>query len=85
MRDNGSRRPCGQDRRDLQPFVSTKGSKGTGLGLAVSRKVLREHGGDIVVRSQLGQGSIFSLRLPLKSPFGDLQGTRTDLPVMPPD
>jgi signal transduction histidine kinase len=52
----------------FKPFVSTKGSKGTGLGLAVSRKILREHGGDIVARSQLGKGSKFILRLPIKSP-----------------
>jgi signal transduction histidine kinase len=50
----------------FKPFVSTKGSKGTGLGLAVSRKILREHGGDILARSQLGKGSKFILRLPIK-------------------
>ena len=41
----------------FKPFVSTKGSKGTGLGLAVSRKILHEHGGDIEVQSQVGVGS----------------------------
>lgn len=50
----------------FKPFVSTKGAKGTGLGLAVSRKILREHGGDILVQSQPGKGSRFILRLPLK-------------------
>jgi signal transduction histidine kinase len=47
--------------------VSTKGSRGTGLGLAVSRKILREHGGDIVLRSEVGKGSTFALRLPLRA------------------
>ncbi|GBD36021.1 Sensor protein FixL [bacterium HR36] len=48
----------------FKPFVSTKGARGTGLGLAVSRKIVREHGGDIVVHSRPGQGSEFVIRLP---------------------
>ncbi|NBT12589.1 MAG: FHA domain-containing protein [Planctomycetia bacterium] len=47
-------------------FVSTKGSRGTGLGLTVSRKILREHGGDIRAESRLGAGSTFTLEFPLK-------------------
>lgn len=46
-------------------FVSTKGSRGTGLGLTVSRKILREHGGDIRAESTLGVGSTFTLEFPL--------------------
>jgi two-component system, NtrC family, sensor kinase len=46
-------------------FVSTKGAKGTGLGLTVSRKILHEHGGDITATSTLGQGSSFQLEFPL--------------------
>jgi signal transduction histidine kinase len=49
-------------------FVSTKGARGTGLGLTVSRKILREHGGDIHVSSREGEGSTFTLELPLKLP-----------------
>jgi two-component system NtrC family sensor kinase len=45
-------------------FESTKGARGTGLGLAVSQKILREHGGEIVVESQLGEGSRFTLSWP---------------------
>ena len=45
-------------------FMSTKGSRGTGLGLAVSRKILREHGGDIRATSQEGAGSTFVLEFP---------------------
>ncbi|MFO0964792.1 MAG: ATP-binding protein [Gemmataceae bacterium] len=69
----------------FRPFFSSKGSKGTGLGLAVSRKILREHGGDIVVQSQSGVGSKFTLRLPVKSPFSpDPNQTSGDMPLMPP-
>ena len=45
-------------------FVSKKGGRGTGLGLPVSRKILEEHGGQILVDSQPGQGSRFTLELP---------------------
>jgi signal transduction histidine kinase len=47
-------------------FVSTKGSRGTGLGLTVSRKILREHGGDILATSKPGAGSTFTLEFPLQ-------------------
>lgn len=67
--DNGVGIPPQKQADIFKPFVSTKGAKGTGLGLAVSRKILREHGGDILVQSQPGRGSKFMLRLPLKSPL----------------
>jgi len=71
----------------FKPFVSTKGSRGTGLGLPVSRKILREHGGDIVVQSVVEKGSKFSLRIPMKSAFaGDSLGSTGSHPTMrPPD
>jgi signal transduction histidine kinase len=71
----------------FKPFVSTKGSRGTGLGLPVSRKILREHGGDIIVQSVLEKGSKFTLRIPMKSAFaGDgMGGTQTLTPLLPPD
>ena len=69
----------------FKPFVSTKGSRGTGLGLPVSRKILREHGGDILVHSVPEKGSKFSLRIPMKSAFaGDHGGTLTH-PTLPPE
>jgi nitrogen-specific signal transduction histidine kinase len=85
VRDNGSGIPPEKINDIFRPFVSTKGARGTGLGLAVSRKILREHGGDILVRSQPGQGSLFILRLPLRSPLTpDTGRTHTDLPALPP-
>lgn len=45
-------------------FFSTKGSRGTGLGLLVSSKIVLEHGGEISFDSELGKGSTFSIRLP---------------------
>jgi signal transduction histidine kinase len=68
----------------FKPFVSTKGSRGTGLGLPVSRKIVREHGGDILVQSVVDKGSKFTLRLPMKSAFtGDVAGTAMH-PIPPP-
>jgi two-component system NtrC family sensor kinase len=46
-------------------FESTKGGRGTGLGLAVSQKILREHGGEITVISAPGAGAQFTLEWPL--------------------
>ena len=49
----------------FRPFVSSKGSRGTGLGLPVSRKIAREHGGELTAEALDGGGSRFALRLPL--------------------
>ncbi len=45
-------------------FFSTKGVKGTGLGLLVTRKLIEEHGGTIDVSSTPGKGTVFTIRLP---------------------
>jgi signal transduction histidine kinase len=49
------------------------GGRGTGLGLALVRAVARAHGGDVDVRSTLGEGSEFELRLPVLPPGGGAQ------------
>jgi signal transduction histidine kinase len=73
--DNGP----GIDEADIpsifQIFASTKGSSGTGLGLPVSQKIIREHGGKISVTSLPGQGSTFVIELPASKRAADLKGT----------
>ncbi len=48
----------------FDPFFSTKGTKGTGMGLSVSYGIIRQHSGDIAVKSQEGQGTSFIIKLP---------------------
>ncbi len=83
--DNGPGIAPEQVAEIFKPFVSSKGSRGTGLGLPVSRKILREHGGDIEVQGQVGVGSKFKLKLPIKSMLSpDPNATIADLALMPP-
>jgi len=50
----------------FQAFFTTKGSKGTGLGLAVSRKLIEELGGRLTVESEPGHGATFTISLPIR-------------------
>ncbi|MDW8310869.1 MAG: ATP-binding protein, partial [Verrucomicrobiales bacterium] len=50
--------------RVFDPFFTTKPG-GTGLGLAMARRIAQEHGGDITVESELNRGATFHVRLPL--------------------
>ena len=63
----------------FQIFASSKGSRGTGLGLPVSRKIVLEHGGKISVTSQVGRGSRFAIELPLKRPDPKAPGEGMDI------
>jgi signal transduction histidine kinase len=54
--------------RIFQAMFSTKGSRGTGIGLAVTRKIIEEHGGKIELTTQPGTGTTFKLLLPLDKP-----------------
>src|SRR5262249_19998167 len=49
----------------FEPFVTTKGEKGTGLGLWIVRGILQNHGGKLRVRSKMGQGTVFMIDLPV--------------------
>ncbi len=64
VQDNGPGIPPEQLGQLFNVFESTKGSRGTGLGLAVSQKILAEHGGRIDVDSDLSRGTTFRLVLP---------------------
>jgi signal transduction histidine kinase len=63
--DNGMGIPEEIQRKIWEPFFSTKGSKGTGLGLAMTRKAIEEHGGQINLVSNQGEGTTFTILLPM--------------------
>ena len=68
VEDNGGGIPQEHLDKLFSPFVSFKGSRGTGLGLAVSHKIINEHGGRIAVESELGRGSRFTVEIPAVTP-----------------
>jgi signal transduction histidine kinase len=64
LRDNGCGIPPDKLERIFNPFFSTK-AKGTGLGMAISKKIVEAHEGTIDVVSEPGRGSEFAIALPL--------------------
>ena len=63
--DNGSGVPPSMMSHMFELFHSTKGNRGTGLGLAVAKKIVEEHDGSISVKSAPGEGTTFTVRLPV--------------------
>jgi len=65
VRDTGSGIAPENLPRIMESFFTTKGKgEGTGLGLAIVQSILRHHGGDVKVTSELGAGSTFTIYLP---------------------
>jgi two-component system sensor histidine kinase HydH len=64
IKDNGSGISAKDLSKIFDPYFTTK-PKGTGLGLAIVHKIIEAHGGQIRVRSTIGQGTVFSIVLPL--------------------
>ena len=62
--DNGPGMDDEQIHQIFQLFYSSKGTKGTGIGLFVTRKVIRQHGGWVTVESKHGHGARFVITLP---------------------
>ena len=68
IRDNGGGIPPEIAPRLFRPFATTKGRRGTGLGLYISRQIAREAGGDLVLTSAPGDGARFVPSLPVAVP-----------------
>jgi signal transduction histidine kinase len=62
--DNGPGMGKEQQSKIFQLFSSSKGKRGTGIGLFVTRKAILKHGGDITVDSESGEGTVFRIALP---------------------
>ncbi|MEJ2658422.1 MAG: ATP-binding protein, partial [Desulfobacterales bacterium] len=56
----------------FDPFFSTKGTQGTGLGLSISYGIVKNHQGEIRVKSKIGQGTTFTIELPIYSSKEDI-------------
>ena len=82
VRDSGEGIPA-----DQLPYVFEKyyqagpnaGKVGTGLGLAIVREIVHGHGGEIHVRSEPGEGAVFTVELPVRPPAGDVGAVSTEI------
>lgn len=67
--------------RCLEPFFTTKGERGTGLGLMMVYGVVQRHEGDIEIESEVGKGSIFRLLFPMKIVEGKVKAAALEVEV----
>jgi len=70
--DTGEGMPPGVAAKIFQPYFTTK-EKGTGLGLAICQSIIQEHGGAIAVDSAPGQGTTFTIQLPLETAAAEIR------------
>ena len=83
VRDNGAGVPDAVKARLFEPFVSSKGQRGTGLGLAVARKIAERHGGRLELTASSKSGTTFSLYLPASGDGADPAETRAPRGIDP--
>ena len=74
--DNGHGIPAEQENRIFEPFYTTKGSHGTGLGLWVTKEIVAKHKGSIRVRSTPGRGTVFVIVIPFLGAEEDTEDNR---------
>lgn len=82
IQDNGKGIPKDVMPKIFDPFFTTKPiGQGTGMGLSISFKIIQEHGGKILVDSETGVGTVFTILLPLK-PAQEAAGAIIDEPEL---
>jgi len=69
VQDTGSGILADEIKSIFEPFYTTKGTKGTGLGLSISYGIIKDHGGNIIVASEQGIGSTFTVTLPIHTSY----------------
>ena len=65
-RTTGPGSPRENLQRIFEPFFTTKEGSGTGLGLSITYGIIKKLGGEITVESEVGQGTTFTVQLPLR-------------------
>ncbi|NIQ17347.1 MAG: hypothetical protein GTN43_00830, partial [Candidatus Aenigmarchaeota archaeon] len=65
VQDTGVGMSAEVQKRTFDPFFTTKGSRGSGLGLSICYGIISRHKGEIKLESDVGRGSIFTIRIPL--------------------
>jgi signal transduction histidine kinase len=70
-------------RNCMEPFFTTKGKRGSGLGLAMSYGIIRRHGGTIAIKSTLNKGSTFTIYLPVPDEVIQSTDVEVELTVDP--
>ncbi len=84
VRDQGIGIPVAEQQKIFDQFyrgsdASVRRIRGSGIGLAITRRVARMHGGEVLVESEPGKGSIFTLRLPIiEESQSQMQGSKND-------
>jgi CheY-like chemotaxis protein len=82
VRDNGTGMSDDVRQRCLEPFFSTKGQHGTGLGLSMVHATVEQHRGTLEIESEPGRGTTFIVRLPLHARVGATRSA--EAPAAPP-
>jgi signal transduction histidine kinase/DNA-binding response OmpR family regulator len=84
LADTGPGIPAVIQRRIFEPFFTTKPlGVGTGIGLSLCRNIIESHGGTIDVTSQMGQGAVFRIELPVGAP-APVVAAPSPAPALPP-
>lgn len=81
--DNGPGMTDAEQARAFVPFASTKGQRGTGLGLAVTRKIVEQHGGKVTIETAPGEGTTVRAVMPADRRAGDSSATHHPEPNRP--
>jgi two-component system NtrC family sensor kinase len=65
--DEGGGIPQDKMQEIFEPFYTTKGTEGNGLGLPVVMSIIEQHGGEVHIDTEVGKGTVFKLTIPAKS------------------
>ena len=82
--DNGGGVPEAIRASLFEPFVSAGKANGTGLGLAIAKKIVEEHGGEIILEKTSAEGSVFLVRLPQRTTTLSEQPSQAGIRVVAP-